>query len=140
MMAPGDALLIGTDLVKDRRRLVAAYDDADGVTAAFNRNVLAVLNRELDGDFVLDRFAHVALFDEENSWIEMRLRSLTDQRVCLRDLGLCIDFTAGEYLRTEISTKFVPGQLAGELTAVGLRPLRTFTDDDGDFALTLAAR
>jgi len=96
IMAPGDALLIGTDLVKDRGRLVAAYDDAAGVTAAFNRNVLAVLNRELGADFVLDRFAHVALFDEENSWIEMRLRSLIDQRVCLRDLGLGIDFTVGE--------------------------------------------
>jgi L-histidine N-alpha-methyltransferase len=119
---------------------VAAYDDAAGVTAAFNRNVLAVLNRELGGDFVLERFAHVALFDEENSWIEMRLRSLIDQRVCLRDLGLGIDFTVGEDIRTEISTKFVPGQIAGELVAVGLDPIRTFTDDDGDFALTLAVR
>ncbi|MEO5842871.1 MAG: L-histidine N(alpha)-methyltransferase [Acidimicrobiales bacterium] len=139
-MEPGDALLVGTDLVKDRARLVAAYDDAAGVTAAFNRNVLAVLNRELRGNFDLGRFAHMALFDEENSWIEMRLRSITDQRVHLQALGLHVDFVAGEDIRTEISTKFRPGQIARELTAAGLDPIRTFTDDNGDYALTLAVR
>jgi L-histidine N-alpha-methyltransferase len=140
MMEAGDALLIGTDLVKDRGRLVAAYDDAAGVTAAFNRNVLAVLNRELRGNFDLDHFAHVALFDEDNSWIEMRLRSTTDQRVHLQVLGLCVEFAAGEDIRTEISTKFRPGQIAGELATAGLDPIRTFTDDNGDYALTLAVR
>jgi L-histidine N-alpha-methyltransferase len=139
-MEPGDALLVGTDLVKDRARLVAAYDDAAGVTATFNRNVLAVLNRELRGNFDLGRFAHVALFDEENSWIEMRLRSIADQRVHLQALGLQVEFVAGEDVRTEISTKFRQGQIARELTAAGLDPIRTFTDDNGDYALTLAVR
>jgi len=139
-MESGDALLVGTDLVKERGRLVAAYDDAAGVTAAFNRNVLAVLNRELRGNFDLDRFVHVALFDEENSWIEMRLRSTARQRVHLQALDLCVEFMPGEDIRTEISTKFRPGQIARELAAVGLEPIRTFIDDNTDYALTLAVR
>ena len=105
-LAPGDALLLGTDLVKDVDRLVAAYDDAAGVTAAFNRNVLAVLDRELDADFDPDTFDHVAVWNADAEWIEMRLRSQRAQTVHVRALGLDVEFAAGEELRTEISAKF----------------------------------
>lgn len=139
-MSPGDTLLLGTDLVKDRARLVAAYDDAAGVTAAFDLNVLAVINRELGGDFDLDGFEHVARFDEDGSFIEMRLRSRRTQRVVLRDLGLAVDFADGEELRTEISTKFQEATVRAELAAAGLEVVRGFTDPAGDFALWLAVR
>ena len=139
-MAPGDSLLLGTDLVKDRSRLVAAYDDRAGVTAAFNKNLLTVLNRELDGDFDPENFDHVARFDEAGSFIEMRLRSRSDQRVVLRALDLQVDFAAGEDLRTEISTKFRPGQVRDELRSAGLVPHQQWTDAGGDFALWLATR
>ena len=131
---------MGTDLVKDRTRLVAAYDDAAGVTAAFNKNLLDVLNRELDGDFDPDRFDHVARFDEDGSCIEMRLRSRADQRVVLGALELEVDFADGEDLRTEISTKFRPERVRDELQAAGLDPRCHWTDADGDFALWLAFR
>lgn len=140
VMAPGDTLLLGTDLVKDRGRLVAAYDDAAGVTAAFNKNLLSVLNRELDADFDLDRFDHVARFDEDGSFIEMRLRSRTAQRVVIAELDLEVDFADGEDLRTEISTKFTVGVVDAELRDAGLTPLRYWTDSAGDFALWLARR
>ena len=139
-MQPGDTFLVGTDLVKDRGRLVAAYDDAAGVTAAFNRNVLDVVNRELDADFDPFAFDHIARFDEEHSWIEMRLRSRTTQRVTLNSLGLTVDFAEGEDIRTEISTKFTTTQICHELSTVGLRPLGQWTDGAGDFALTMARR
>ena len=139
-MAPGDTFLLGTDLVKDRERLVRAYDDSAGVTAAFNKNVLAVLNRELDADFDVDRFDHVARFDEEHSWIEMRLRSRGTQHVEVRGLGVALDFDDGEDLRTEISTKFRPEVVRAELGAVGLDVVEWWTDDGGDFALSLAVR
>ncbi len=139
-MAPGDSLLLGTDLVKDRARLVAAYDDADGVTAEFNKNVLSVLNRELRGDFDPARFDHVARFDERGSFIEMLLRSRVDQTVYLRELDLRIEFRRGEDLRTEISTKFRPEQVQAELREAGLDPAHCWTDADGDFALWLALR
>ncbi len=119
-LAPGDGLLLGTDLVKDPARLVAAYDDAAGVTAAFNRNVLAVVNRELGADFDLDRFAHVARWDAEQEWIEMRLRSTVAQAVTVADLGLVVDFEAGEEMRTEISAKFRRDGVDAELAAAGL--------------------
>src|SRR3954453_4904744 len=105
-LAPGDALLLGTDLVKDVDRLVAAYDDAAGVTAAFNRNVLSVIDRELDADFDPEAFDHVAVWDADSEWIEMRLRARREQTVHVRALGLDIGFAAGEELRTEISAKF----------------------------------
>src|SRR3954471_11685377 len=139
-MAPGDAFLLGTDLVKDRDRLVRAYDDGAGVTAAFNKNVLAVLNRELDADFDLDRFDHVARFDQEHEWIEMRLRSRGAQTVVVRSLGLTLHFDDGEDLRTEISAKFRPERVRAELDAAGLEMTEWWTDDDGDFALSLAVR
>jgi L-histidine N-alpha-methyltransferase len=139
-MQPGDSLLVGTDLVKDRGRLVRAYDDAAGVTAAFNKNVLAVLNAELGATFDPDDFDHVALFDETNSWIEMRLRSRRDHTVTVRRLGVDVHFAAEEELRTEISSKFRPGQIGRELGDAGLVGIDTWTDPAADFALTLAVR
>ena len=105
-LRPGDFFLLGTDLVKDPATLVAAYDDDSGVTAAFNKNVLAVLNTELGADFDPDEFEHVAVWDAEAEWIEMRLRSLTDQTVHLPAIGLTVRFAAGEEMRTEVSAKF----------------------------------
>ena len=137
-LAPGDSLLLGTDLVKDVDRLVAAYDDDAGVTAAFNRNVLAVVNRELDADFVPERFAHVALFDTDQEWIEMRLRSEADQQVRVGALDLVVDFEAGEEMRTEISAKFRREGVESELAAAGLVLTRWWTDPAGDFALSLS--
>ncbi|HUR77378.1 MAG TPA: L-histidine N(alpha)-methyltransferase [Acidimicrobiales bacterium] len=137
-MAPGDAFLLGTDLVKDRARLVAAYDDAAGVTAAFNRNVLAHLNRELHANFDLDAFVHRAVFDEANQWIEMHLVAGSDQAVRVDDLDLDVSFVAGEALRTEISAKFTPQGVVEELANAGMRVLEQWTDEDGDFLLTVA--
>jgi L-histidine N-alpha-methyltransferase len=137
-MVPGDALLLGTDLVKDPTRLVSAYDDAAGVTAAFNLNVLSVMNRQLGADFDPAGFTHVALWDAEREWIEMRLRSLRDQRVHVRDLDLEVSFDRGEEMRTEISAKFRRDRVAAELSAAGLSLSQWWTDPDGDFALSLA--
>jgi len=139
VLAPGDGLLLGTDLIKDRSRLVAAYDDAAGVTAAFNRNGLEVMNRELGADFDADAFDHAACFDEANGWIEMRLVARRPQTVRLRGLDdLVVDFAAGEHLRTEISTKFTEPQVRAELASAGLPVEQTWTDPDGDFLVTLA--
>jgi L-histidine Nalpha-methyltransferase len=139
-MVPGDTLLIGTDLVKDRTRLVQAYDDEAGVTAAFNLNVLTRLNRELGANFDVDRFEHVAVFDEDNEWIEMRLRSLGHQVVDVPDLDLMVDFLDGETMRTEISAKFRPERFARELTEAGLDQSAMWTDPAGDFALSLSVK
>ena len=135
---PGDTFLLGTDLVKSVGRLEAAYDDSAGVTAAFNRNLLHRLNRELDADFVPDAFEHVAVFDTERDWIEMRLRSTADQVVTVAGLDLEVRFAAGEEMRTEISAKFRPDGLSGELTEAGLELLELWTDPAGDFALSLS--
>lgn len=132
----GDWLLVGTDLVKDPAVIVPAYDDAAGVTAEFNRNVLRVLNRELDADFDPAAFAHVALWNPEHEWIEMRLRAERPMRV--RVLDLEVDFAAGEDLRTEVSAKFRPEGIADELAAAGLRTERFWTDPGGLFGVTLA--
>jgi L-histidine N-alpha-methyltransferase len=137
-LEPGDSLLLGTDLVKDAGRLVAAYDDRAGVTAEFNRNVLAVLNRELGADFDLTAFEHVALWDAERAWIEMRLRSVTSQRVRVPALDLVVPFAAGEEMRTEISAKFRVAGVEAELAAAGLRMVRWWTDPAGDFGLSLS--
>ncbi|MFC0863294.1 L-histidine N(alpha)-methyltransferase [Sphaerimonospora cavernae] len=138
-LRPGDMLLLGTDLVKDVARLVAAYDDALGVTAEFNRNVLRVLNRELDADFQPDAFEHVAIYDEDNEWIEMRLRAARPMRVAISALGLAVSFDEGEEIRTEISAKFREEGVAGELTRAGFAVTSRYTDPAGDFALTLAS-
>ncbi|OSP40321.1 L-histidine N(alpha)-methyltransferase [Streptomyces sp. 13-12-16] len=138
LLAPGDALLLGTDLVKDERVLVRAYDDAAGVTAAFNKNVLTVVNRELGADFDPDAFEHVALWDAGHEWIEMRLRSRTTQTVKIPSLGLAVDFAAGEELRTEVSAKFRQDGVREELSAAGLELTRWWTDGEARFALSLS--
>jgi len=137
-LGEGDSFLLGTDLVKPVDRLVAAYDDARGVTAEFNKNVLAVINRELGADFDLSLFQHVALWNAEAEWIEMRLRSTTDQRVHVAALDLTVDFAKGEEIRTEISAKFRPEGVVSELAAVGLRVTDLWTDPAQDFALSLS--
>jgi L-histidine N-alpha-methyltransferase len=134
----GDSFLLGTDLVKDADRLVAAYDDASGVTAQFDKNVLAVVNRELGADFDPDAFEHLARWDPEHEWIEMRLRAVRDQVVHVRDLGLDVPFAAGEELRTEVSAKFREAGVRAELAAAGLRMVRWWTDPDGDVAVSLS--
>jgi L-histidine N-alpha-methyltransferase len=139
-LLPGDWFLLGTDLVKDPARLVRAYDDALGVTAEFNRNVLRVLNRELHGDLVPERFAHVARWDPDEQWIEMHLRSLGAQQARLAALDLDLDFADGELVHTEISAKFTRGRLEGELAAAGLELDRVLLDDAGDFAVTLSRK
>ncbi|MGK5675026.1 L-histidine N(alpha)-methyltransferase [Micromonospora sp. URMC 106] len=132
----GDWLLIGTDLVKDPGVVVPAYDDAAGVTAEFNRNVLRVINRELGADFDPEGFAHVALWDPEREWIEMRLRALRPMRV--RVLDLEVTFAEGEELRTEVSAKFRPEGIAAELAAARFAAHDFWTDPDSLFGVTLA--
>ncbi|MBX5484309.1 MAG: L-histidine N(alpha)-methyltransferase [Myxococcaceae bacterium] len=139
-MKVGDALLLGTDLVKARERLLAAYDDPEGVTAAFNLNVLYVLNRELGARFDVPRFEHRVRFDEERAWIEMSLRSRCAQVVPVTALGLQVPFAEGEALRTEISAKFRPEQVQAELAAAGLRMMDWWTDDGGEFGVSLSTR
>jgi L-histidine N-alpha-methyltransferase len=138
VLGPDDGFLLGTDLVKEPERLVAAYDDAAGVTAAFNRNVLVHLNRELGSSFDPAEFDHVAAWNAEERWIEMRLRSRRTQLVPVPALDLEVGLAAGEHIRSEISAKFTPDQIAAELDAAGLAVVQSFTDPDGDFLLTLA--
>ncbi|WP_432148454.1 L-histidine N(alpha)-methyltransferase [Streptomyces sp. bgisy029] len=138
LLSPGDALLLGTDLVKDEETLVAAYDDASGVTAAFNKNVLNVVNRELGADFPLEDFEHVAVWNPEQRWIEMRLRARRALSVKIRELDLVVPFEAGEELRTEVSAKFRQEDVREELEAAGLQLAQWWTDAAGRFALSLA--
>ena len=144
-LAPGDSLLLGTDLVKDEARLVAAYDDAAGVTADFNRNVMRVLARELGADVEAEEFEHVAAWDAEQQWIEMRLRTPRARRVSLPALDMVVDLAAGEEIRTEISAKLTPDRVREELAAAGFDVVALWTapdpevgGDGEDFALTLA--
>ena len=139
-MRSGDSLLLGTDLVKDTARLVRAYDDAAGVTAAFNRNVLAVINRQLDADFDVDGFEHVARWNAGEERIEMWLRAGRRQRVRIGALELTVDFAEGEEMLTEVSCKFRPEGVSAELAGVGLRRIRWWTDAAGDFGLSLAVK
>jgi L-histidine N-alpha-methyltransferase len=140
VLSEGEWLLLGTDLVKDPDRLVAAYDDAAGVTAAFETNVLRVLNRELAADFDPGRFAYVARWNAELERIEMGLRSTADQRVTLAALDLVVDLAEGEEIGTEVSAKFRRAGLARELDAHGFALREWWTDPDGDFAVSLAQR
>jgi L-histidine N-alpha-methyltransferase len=140
VMRPGDSLLLGTDLVKDAGRLVRAYDDAAGVTARFNRNVLAVINRELDADFEVDAYRHVSRWNAESERIEMWLRADRRQRVRVGALELSVDFAAGEEMLTEVSCKFRPDGVNAELAGAGLRRIRWWTDSAGDFGLSLAVK
>ena len=135
-LRPGETLLLGVDLVKSTERLIAAYDDAAGVTAEFNLNVLHVLNRELKADFEPAEFDHVAVWDAEREWIEMRLRARRPMAVTVPDADLTIDLAAGEEIRTEISAKFRRPTIESELVAAGFRPLGWWSD--GDYALALA--
>jgi L-histidine N-alpha-methyltransferase len=140
MMAAGDRLLIGTDLVKDRALLEAAYNDSAGVTAEFNRNVLRVLNESLGADFDPAAFEHVAFFDEANSWIEMRLRAKGAQTVRIEGAELEVTFADGEELRTEISAKFTRDAVDRELRTAGMRLDAFHTDEGGLFGLAVASR
>ncbi len=138
LMYPEDRFLLGTDLVKDVDVLEAAYNDSAGVTAEFNKNVLHVLNRELDADFVPDNFEHVAFFDAENEWIDIRLRSLTEQFIDLRALDMRTHFARNEEMRTEISTKFTRERLEASYAGAGLELVEWWTDPDELYALSLA--
>lgn len=137
-MDPTDRLLIGADLVKDPSRIVAAYDDSAGVTARFNRNVLRVMNRSLDADFVPERFAHVARWNEREEWVEMRLRAVGPQTVTIAALNMTVGFEDREELLTEVSAKFTPAGLSAELSEAGFRVDRQWGADVGEFLLTLA--
>jgi len=138
LLGPSDRLLLGTDLVKDPAVLVAAYDDSEGLTAEFNRNVLHVVNRELGADFSPESFQHVAFFDRRHEWVEMRLRATRPCSVLIADLGLRVEFAAGEELRTEISAKFTRARVEADLASAGLELERWYTDEQDLFALSLA--
>ena len=134
----GEWLLVGTDLVKSPRVIELAYNDATGVTADFNLNVLRVLNRELDADFDVDGFEHVAFYDDANEWMDLRLRSLRPQVVVIPGADITVDLAEGEEIRTEISAKFTRERIERELRDAGFEPVRFFTDEM--FGLTLARR
>ena len=138
LLGPEDHFLMGTDLVKDPEVLTQAYDDAQGVTAEFNRNLLRVLNRELQADFDPEDFEHVALFDREHEWIEMRLRARRAHTTMVRDLGLSVHFEEGEEMRTEISAKFTQQRVEDDLSAAGLEIVDWLTDPEQLFAITLS--
>jgi L-histidine Nalpha-methyltransferase len=138
LLGPEDSFLLGTDLVKDPAILEAAYNDSKGVTAEFNRNVLSVLNRELGADFDLGSFEHVARWDPENLWVDIRLRSLSNQVVNFDALDMLVPFGAGEEMRTEISTKFLRPGLEGIYAEAGLALTDWWTDREGLYALSLA--
>lgn len=140
VLDPGEHLLLGVALVTDPAVLVPAYDDAAGVTAQFDLNVLSVLNKQLGADFDLDRFRHIALWDPVEEWIEMRLEADTAMSVRVADLGLTVPFAAGEQIRTEISAKFRKNGIRAELAAVGFDDVQTWTDADERFALVCARR
>ncbi len=139
LLAAEDRLLLGADLVKEPAVLEAAYNDSRGVTAEFNRNVLHVINRELEGDFEPHAFDHVAVFDRRREWVEMRLRARTAMRTHIKRLGLEVDFRSGEELRTEVSAKFTRARLEADLAAAGFELDTWFTDDARRFVLLLAA-
>jgi L-histidine N-alpha-methyltransferase len=137
-MRPGDRFLLGTDLVKEQSRLELAYDDPAGITAEFNKNILQVVNRELDADFDLDRFDHVATWDDHEEWMDLGLRSRVDHDVRVEALDLDVHFAAGEYMRTEVSAKFRIENFTAELASVGLHVEHWFTDRAADFAVSLS--
>ena len=134
----GDSLLLGTDLVKEIPRLELAYNDPDGVTAAFNKNILSVLNKNLGANFDIEKFDHVARFDADREWIDIGLRSRSDQEIYIERLNLMVNFLENEIMRTEISAKFRPEGIEQELTAAGLTIQNFWTDSANDFAVTLS--
>jgi L-histidine N-alpha-methyltransferase len=138
LLEADDRLLLGTDLVKAPAVIEAAYNDSQGVTAEFNRNVLRVINRELGGDFDPDAFEHIAFFDRVHEWMEMRLRATRPMSVPITELDLRVGFAAGEELRTEISAKFTRERITGDLEAAGLELERWLTDPEDLFAVSVA--
>jgi L-histidine Nalpha-methyltransferase len=140
LLGEEDHFLLGTDLVKDRATLEGAYNDSAGVTSEFNKNVLAVLNERLDCNFDLDAFEHVAFWDEENLWMDIRLRSLARQAVDIAALDMQVAFDRGEEMRTEISTKFAREGLAGIYAESRLEMVGWWTDPEGLYGLSLARR
>ncbi len=139
-LAPGDCFLVGVDLVKDVARLEAAYNDSRGVTAEFNRNILRVMNRRLGANFVPEAWDHVAFFDRERAWIEMRLRASSAQAVRVPAAGVVREFARGDEIRTEISCKYTRGTLEAMLAGSALSLERWFTDAESLFALALLRR
>jgi L-histidine N-alpha-methyltransferase len=139
-LAPGDAFLVGLDLVKDEARLHAAYNDAAGVTAEFNRNILRVINAELDADFDPDAYDHVAFYDRDRAWIEMRLRARRDQRVHVPGAGLELSLRRGQEIRTELSCKYTRATFDARLAHTGLQLESWLTDAESLFALALLRR
>jgi len=137
-MKPKDTFLLGTDLLKNKARLEAAYNDKENITAAFNKNILRVVNRELQADFAVEAFDHLARFDQKNSWIEMLLRSTRHQTVHIGALGIEVEFAANEEMRTEVSTKFTQETVKNELDETGLKLSEWWTDPADDFALSLS--
>jgi L-histidine N-alpha-methyltransferase len=137
-LEPGDHVLLGTDLIKDVARMEVAYDDPDGVSAAFAKNVLAVINRDLGGSFDLDAFEYVARWDPDNEWIDMGLRSRWNQMVAVEALDLVVSFAKGEVMRNEVSTKFDRDAFGEELAAVGLDVVEWYVDDAEDFGVCLS--
>jgi L-histidine N-alpha-methyltransferase len=140
LLGDEDHFLLGTDLVKDRTTLEAAYNDSAGVTSEFNKNVLAVLNERLGCDFDLDAFEHVAFWDDENLWMDIRLRSLARQVVDIGALEMQVAFDRGEEMRTEISTKFAREGLAGIYAESRMEMVGWWTDPDELYGLSLARR
>ncbi|MCZ4500864.1 MAG: histidyl-tRNA synthetase [Marmoricola sp.] len=140
VLEPGDSLLLGTDLVKSADRLIAAYDDDRGVTEQFVLNSLRVLNRELGADFDLDGFSYIPFWDAHMERMDLRLRSEMPQKVTIPGADMVLDLASGEEIRVEISTKFRVSKIAGELETAGFGVTRVWTDEDGDFALTLATK
>jgi L-histidine N-alpha-methyltransferase len=138
VLEPGEWLLLGTDLVKDRETLERAYDDAAGVTADFNRNVLRVINERLGADFAVDEFVHESYWDAESEWVEMRLRASRETTVHIPGADLDVHFDEGEYVRTEISAKFRPDGIAAELAAAGFAVEGWWTDTGERYGVTLA--
>ncbi|SDE36414.1 L-histidine N(alpha)-methyltransferase [Glycomyces harbinensis] len=137
-LRPGDWFLLGADLVKDPEVILAAYNDAAGVTAEFNRNVLYVLNHRLDADFQPDNFEHIALWDNDTATIDMRLRAMKPMAVDLSALSLDVSFSVGEEIHTGISTKFHRGELENQLQATGFEPAACWTDERGYMGVFLA--
>lgn len=137
-LRPGDRFLLGADLVKDPDVILAAYNDAAGVTAEFNRNVLYVLNHRLDADFRPDDFEHVVLWDSDAATVDMRLRAMRPMAVDLAALEIDIAFSAGEEIRTGVSVKFHRGELENQLQANGFEPEACWTDERGYMGVFLA--
>lgn len=139
-LEPGDSLLLGVDLLKNVDRLLPAYNDNAGITARFNQNILTVINRELNANFIAENFAHVARWNADAERMEMHLRATTSHQVTVKNLDFSVDFAADEEMLTEVSCKFRPEVVDHELNAAGLSPIHWWIDSAGDFGLTLARK